>query len=329
MRRGLSGLSGILAIDKPAGMTSHDVVNRVRSIMQERRVGHAGTLDPMATGVLLVCVGPATRLSNYIMGHDKVYCARIMFGAATDTDDAQGRIIATGSIPDEVFDPLFAAGFVASLKGEHEQVPPQYSAIKRAGNVAYKVAREGGTLDLGSRLCTVFDATLTEMEIEGPPSWSIRVTVSKGTYIRSLARDIGEALDTHAHLGALRRERSGPIDLESTITLEMLEAVDHNSDDGFEWPFIDPVRAIDLDSVCIDENTARMVSDGKALDIRQMGESLSGRFRSDDQACFIMQDGHLVALTYDHTLVALYRFKKARNSFVPEVVIPKGVSGVC
>ena len=124
VKRGLSGLSLVVGVNEPAGMSSHDVVNRCRSIFGERRVGHTGTLDPMATGVLPICVGPATRLGAYLTGHDKRYRVSIAFGAGTDTDDAAGTVVRTGEVPDRVLDPEFAAAFVASLVGRRKQMPP-------------------------------------------------------------------------------------------------------------------------------------------------------------------------------------------------------------
>ena len=135
-KRGTTDLSLMVAVDKPSGMTSHDVVNRVRRIFGERRVGHTGTLDPLASGVLPVCIGPATRLDNYLVGHAKSYVVSVIFGAATDTDDAEGEVIRTGDVPEEVFDPFFATTFVAGLVGKSKQLPPVYSAIKVAGTKA-------------------------------------------------------------------------------------------------------------------------------------------------------------------------------------------------
>ncbi len=239
-RRGATELSGILAIDKPQGMTSHDVVNRVRRITGERRVGHAGTLDPMATGVLIVLVGPATRLAPYLTSAEKTYDARILFGAETDTDDADGRITLTAPVPDEVCDPFAASGMVASLVGTHEQVPPAFSAIKRGGVTAYEAARKGEALELEPRTIEVKAARLLGVEVE-PPSWDVEFAVSKGTYIRALARDLGRACESAAHLGALRRTRSGAVGLAETHTLEELEAAG-----DVTALFADPTTALGL-----------------------------------------------------------------------------------
>ena len=176
-------------------MTSHDVVNRVRRITGERRVGHAGTLDPMATGVLVVLVGPATRLAPYLTSAEKTYEARIAFGAETDTDDAEGRVTLTAAVPDEVCDPFAAAAMVASLVGVHEQIPPAYSAIKRGGVVAYEAARKGEALELEPRTVEVASAELLGVQVD-PPAWDVAFAVSKGTYIRALARDLGRAVES-------------------------------------------------------------------------------------------------------------------------------------
>ncbi len=207
-RRGATGLSGILLVDKPEGMTSHDVVAIVRRATGEGRVGHAGTLDPAATGLLVVLVGPATRLEPYLSSATKSYEATIAFGAATDTDDADGAVIATSPVPTEVGDPVYARALLARLLGDSEQMPPTYSAIKTAGEVAHRVARAGGEVVVRPRAIRVDEARLLDVDPE-TESWRVAFTVSKGTYIRALARDVGLAADTHAHLSGLTRTNSG------------------------------------------------------------------------------------------------------------------------
>jgi tRNA pseudouridine55 synthase len=302
-RRGATELSGILAIDKPQGMTSHDVVNRVRRITGERRVGHAGTLDPMATGVLIVLVGPATRLAPYLTSAEKTYDARILFGTETDTDDAEGRITRTARVPDEVCDPFAAAGMVASLVGVHEQVPPAFSAIKRGGVTAYEAARKGEALELEPRTIEVKAARLVGVEIE-PPSWDVEFAVSKGTYIRALARDIGRAVESAAHLGTLKRTRSGCIGIADTHTLEELESAPH-----LPSLFTEPVGALGLPVLAVDDSGASSVGNGRSLDVGIEG----------------IADGAPVAITHDGWLIAVYA------AFVgtakPLAVIPGGVSG--
>ena len=150
MKRGSSGLSLVVGIDKPAGVTSHDVVNRVRRIFEEKRVGHAGTLDPLASGVLPVLVGPATRLSDHLMGHDKAYQVRIAFGQGTTTDDAEGEVIRCHATPSNLLDKDFARKFLKSIIGPQNQLPPSYSAIKVNGKKAYKEARAGNIIDINT-----------------------------------------------------------------------------------------------------------------------------------------------------------------------------------
>ena len=301
--RGTTDLSGILLVDKPAGVTSHDVVNRVRRACGERRVGHAGTLDPMATGVLVVLVGPATRLAPYLTAAEKSYSARILFGAQTDTDDADGRVILTAPVPDEIGDPFFASGMVASLVGTHDQVPPAYCAIKRGGKVAYEVARKGESLELPARTVEVLVARLTGVELE-PPAWDVELVVSKGTYIRALARDLGQALDTAAYLGTLCRTRSGALNLEQTASLEDIEAaVDVAA------LFVDPLAALDLPVASVSEAGASAVACGNQLGALELADA---------------PDGPL-SVARDGVLLAVYERKGATARAL--AVIPGGVSG--
>ncbi|NTU70387.1 MAG: tRNA pseudouridine(55) synthase TruB [Coriobacteriia bacterium] len=307
-RRGDSGLSGVLAIDKPQGMTSHDVVNRVRRIMGERRVGHAGTLDPMASGVLVVLVGPATRLAPYLTAAHKAYEARIDFGAETDTDDADGRVTATAPIPHEASDPFAAAAFVASLVGTHEQVPPAYSAIKRDGVTAYTAARKGEAIELEARTIEVAEARLIAVETQ-PPSWTVEFGVSKGTYIRALARDIGRALASAAHLGALRRTRSGAIDVSQTLTLEALGELAAPAE-----AFVDPLAALGVPAVDVSAETAQAIAHGKSLALDALADAGPQRRESP------------IALTREGRLLALYA--AGDDVARPLVVLPNGVGGV-
>jgi len=218
-KRGATDLSGIIAVDKPRNMTSHDVVDAIRRITGEGRVGHTGTLDPMATGLLLVCIGPATRLSDLITSHDKGYQARIVFGSATDTDDADGAVIATAPLPENLADTQFALQILEAFTGAQKQVPPQFAAIKKGGDVAYKAARKGQAVDLEPREVTVHALDLIEAVHD---HWDIKASVSKGTYIRSLARDIGETVGSRAHLAQLRRIHCGKVSIEQAHTLDEL-----------------------------------------------------------------------------------------------------------
>jgi tRNA pseudouridine55 synthase len=208
---------GILNLDKPRGPTSHDIVNRVRALTSIRRVGHAGTLDPMASGVLLVCIGRATRVSEYLMAGQKTYRARVRLGTTTDTYDAEGEIVKTSDPSKTSRREIETA--LERFCGTIEQVPPMYSAIKHKGQPLHKLAREGIEIERKPRKVDIFRAELTTWE---PPEFTIEVACSPGTYIRSLAHDLGQALGCGAHLTELVRQASGTFLLDDAITLETL-----------------------------------------------------------------------------------------------------------
>ena len=214
---------GLIVVDKPGGMTSHDVVARIRRLARTRRVGHGGTLDPMATGVLVIGVGRATRLLTYVIGADKSYTATIRLGQATVTDDAEGDVITTtpaGTVTDEAIRAALAA-----LTGEIDQVPSAVSAIKIDGQRAYKRVREGETVDLPARRVTVSRLDVLAIRREQPDVVDVDVDVacSTGTYIRAIARDAGLALRVGGHLTALRRTAVGGFTLAESATLDDLE----------------------------------------------------------------------------------------------------------
>jgi tRNA pseudouridine55 synthase len=210
--------SGILLVDKPQGVTSHDVVARARRLLGTRKVGHAGTLDPMATGLLLLGVDSATRLLTYLVGLDKEYLATIRLGVATDTDDAEGEVVATTDAS-RVSDAAVAAG-IRALTGEIEQVPSTFSAIKVDGRRAYDRARAGEAVELAARNVTIHDFELLASRREGAVvDLDVRVACSSGTYIRALARDLGAGLGVGGHLTALRRTRVGPFGVADAVQL--------------------------------------------------------------------------------------------------------------
>jgi tRNA pseudouridine55 synthase len=222
--------SGLILIDKPAGITSHDVVARVRKAAGTRKVGHAGTLDPMATGLLILGINSSTRLLTYIVGADKEYLATIRLGAASTTDDAEGELLAPASQEalDAVTAEAIAAG-IAELTGEIEQVPSSVSAIKVDGKRAYARVRAGEKVELKPRAVTVSEFELLETRREpGAIDLEVRVVCSSGTYIRSLARDLGAGLGVGAgiggHLTALRRTRVGAYDVRDAYDLATLDA---------------------------------------------------------------------------------------------------------
>jgi tRNA pseudouridine55 synthase len=213
--------SGLIIVDKPGGMTSHDVVARIRKLAGTRRVGHAGTLDPMATGVLVVGVEKATRLLGYLTLTEKEYVATIRLGQSTTTDDAEGEPTGGTSASDVSREALDAG--IARLTGEIMQVPPGVSAIKVDGERAYKLTRAGAAPELAARPVTVYEFTVTDVRPAGGfLDVDATIRCSSGTYIRALARDLGTALGTGGHLTALRRTAVGPYRLEQARTLEDL-----------------------------------------------------------------------------------------------------------
>jgi tRNA pseudouridine55 synthase len=216
--------SGLVIVDKPGGVTSHDVVARVRRLAGTRKVGHAGTLDPMATGVLVVGVEKATRLLGYLTLTEKEYAATIRLGESTSTDDAEGEITGGASAADVSAETLSTA--VTGLTGEIEQVPPAVSAVKVDGQRAYRLTRAGAAPELAARPVTVYEFTVTGTTSVpgGTGLLDVDATVrcSSGTYIRALARDLGAALGTGGHLTRLRRTRVGGYRVEDARTLEQL-----------------------------------------------------------------------------------------------------------
>lgn len=228
--------AGVLCIDKPAGITSHDVVAAVRRLARMKRVGHAGTLDPLATGVLLVCLGRATRISDYLQAGEKHYRTVMRLGAATTTYDAEGEITDTAELP-----PLSAANIAAVLQdfvGEIEQVPPMYSAIKQGGVPLHKLARAGKEVVRPARKITIHEIVLEAWE---PPHATLRVRCGSGTYIRSLVHDVGIKLGTFAHVRRLRRLASGDWRVEDAVPLATLQEA------GADWQrFLTPLSQINL-----------------------------------------------------------------------------------
>ncbi len=219
----MTAASGLIIVDKPAGPTSHDVVARIRRLAGTRRVGHAGTLDPMATGVLVVGVEKATRLLGHLALTEKDYAATIRLGQATDSGDADGEIISSWPATGVSAESLTAA--LAALTGEIQQVPPGISAIKIAGKRAYQLTREGKPPQLAARTVTIRALSLRAVRPLGDLlDADIEVTCSSGTYIRAIARDLGAALGTGGHLTALRRTRVGPYTVAMARSLDELAA---------------------------------------------------------------------------------------------------------
>lgn len=279
-RRGSQdGPTGLCIVDKPSGWTSHDVVAKSRKLLGTRRVGHAGTLDPMATGVLVLGVGRATRLLTFITGVGKVYEARITFGTETDSLDADGQVTATHDMAELSPDAVVAAA--AMLTGPILQIPPMVSAIQVDGRRLHELAREGIEVERAPRPVTVarFDVTPTE----DPLVWDAVVECSSGTYVRSLAADLGTALGGGAHLSALRRTAVGPFTLDEAQPLgEELSLM----------PALEGVRH--LGAAVVDDRLAGFVRNGRVLDADELGVTGDGPWSISDTS------GELLAVYQAH-----------------------------
>jgi tRNA pseudouridine55 synthase len=270
-------VSGVLVVDKPIGLTSHDVVQVIRRGTGIRRAGHTGTLDPRASGVLVILIGPAVRLSEYVSASDKRYQATIRLGSSTDTYDSEGTITSSASVDDITED--YFNEVLQRFVGEIEQVPPPYSAVKVQGRKAYDMAREGEEFELIPRIINVYSLEILEWAL---PEVVIDVYCSSGTYVRSLANDLGKQLGTGAHLVGLRRTKSGRFTLRDAVPLRRLqEAFDAGNWYRFlipaaeamaDWPMVE----LDADQVELVRHGHRVPADpemkGLARGVSQQGD---------------------------------------------------------
>ena len=318
-------MDGLLIIDKPAGITSHDVVARVRHILHERRVGHTGTLDPFATGVLAILVGRATRLAQFLSGVEKEYEAVIRLGYATDTGDVTGKRIdnsefahrpdasgGTDSSRPWTREQLQAA--LESLRGEMDQVPPMYSAKKQDGRKLYELARRGEEVERKPvRVCIYkFEAIkptgeLLKDNLDGTFDFEVRVTCSSGTYVRTLAEDFGKRLGVGAHLAELRRTRVADFSVNQAQTLEQLKV--HFAEEALGQILLPPDSALArLPSVDLSADDVRRVRNGMSVKVSQAEWSDGEHVRMRDEK------GNLIAVA---------AFKAAEGLLHPSVVIAR------
>jgi tRNA pseudouridine55 synthase len=299
---------GILIIDKPLGMTSHDVVGRVRKLLGTRKVGHAGKLDPEASGVLVVCVGDATRLLEYLTANHKAYEALVAFGASTDTDDASGRVLNQQSAAALTESAVQEA--LPAFTGDIVQQVPIFSAVHIDGERAYDMARRGEMFEAPSRIVHIHELTLCSFEPGDTALAKLSVECSKGTYIRSLARDLGRHIGIPAHLAALRRTSSGAFHIESAISLETLGGL------------ADPSRALlpmeigvqDLPRVRVDEREQQRLAVGQTIPLTTA--AMSRDAETGAIAAAMTTDGQLVA-------VGTVTVADGVNSFIPRKVFWK------
>jgi tRNA pseudouridine55 synthase len=284
-------MDGVLALDKPAGMTSHDVVDVVRKTLGTRKVGHGGTLDPDATGVLVVGVGKATRLLSYAQEAPKRYAARIRFGSVTSTQDASGEVLETHPVDvgrDEVFTEL------KRFVGPIEQIPPMVSAVKIGGQRLHEMARRGEEIERPPRAVTIYELNPTAFDVGETVELEMDVSCSSGTYIRTLAHDIGRSLGCGAHLRTLRRTEAGGFTLADTIDLDSIR-------EDRLLPLASVVAHMPRTEV--DEDDAALVRDGRWLIADDLNE--------DDLTAVLLGD----------ELLAIYRRRGRR--LVAERVVPR------
>ncbi|MDO4841794.1 MAG: tRNA pseudouridine(55) synthase TruB [Phoenicibacter congonensis] len=395
-KRGASGISCLIGVNKPKNYTSHDVVNRCRRAFGERRVGHGGTLDPFATGVLPVMVGPATRLAQYFETCKKEYVAEICFGMATSTDDLTGEVVESCDVPEKLGDENYAREVLASFIGEQKQLPPQYSAIKVNGVRAYSLARKGKDVELAARDIVVYEAELlaikpceiqgnqiagvSEFALEGAsnptesdsfmpgdkssietiPSansgedsaalnacqnlaWEVRFVVGSGTYIRSLARDIGEGVQCCAHLSSLKRTFVGGITLDSSTNMEELEAEIERkqsyADEQGQEPscapnalllpacakVLDPCKVLPYKTYLATEDDMRLIANGGAIpcDETRVFECIDGDLAPTNER---LTHGELLFIVQPEKVLGIYSWSEEAQLLKAYTIFSTGVT---
>ena len=253
-------MNGVLVVDKPKGITSFDVVREVRRAVGVKKVGHTGTLDPMATGVLPICIGDATKIAQFITEATKAYDATVKLGSTTDTLDAEGKVVSSMPVPPLTRE-LIEAAF-AKFRGTFAQVPPMYSAVKIGGKRLYELARAGEEVERAARQVTVFELTLRDFSAD---EIQLSVTCSKGFFVRTLAAELGLALGSGAHLCALRRTHSGPFALAQAIALAEVVAQGAAVAESRLVGLNDSLK--DLPSLCVTEAEAGRVRHGGLVEV--------------------------------------------------------------
>jgi len=305
-------MDGALVIDKPPGLTSHDVVVRARRILRERRVGHTGTLDPFATGVLIVLLGRATRLAQFLSGVDKEYEAIIRLGYSTDTGDRTGNPIPGPTVKPDAWTETEIEAALQSLRGDIEQVPPMYSAKKVDGRKLYELARRGETIERPSIHVRIYEfaairpgGQLIKDNLDGTFDLHTRVSCSSGTYVRTLAEDFGKRLYVGAHLAELRRTRVGDFSIDQAITLDDLKI--HFGEESIGAVLVPPGAALSqLPFVHLTPEDVSRANHGREVKVADSNWSDGENVR--------MCDG-------DNELVAVGRYDANTNSLHPRVVL--------
>jgi tRNA pseudouridine55 synthase len=235
----LTPFDGILLVDKPAGLTSHDVVDRIRRHFGFKKVGHCGTLDPAATGLLIIVLERATKLQDRLMSADKTYEGVMLLGIATDSQDADGEVVAEKPVPPLTADDLEQV--LVKFRGDIQQIPPMVSAIKHKGQPLYKLARKGQTVEREPRNVHIYDLRVLKLDL---PRIEFRVACTKGTYVRTLCHDIGEVIGCGAHLAGLRRTRSGDLDVKDAKPLADLLQLNRSQLQPFVIPILKLIKVV-------------------------------------------------------------------------------------
>ena len=286
-------INGVLLLDKPLGFSSNQALQKVKWLFQAAKAGHTGTLDPLATGLLPICLGEATKFAQYVTDADKTYIATVKFGATTTTGDAEGEVIATRDVR---FTRAQLESACQSFLGEISQVPPMYSALKFEGKALYEYAREGVDIERQSRLVTISDITIIQFDVDVA---EITVKCSKGTYIRTLAEDIGKALGSGAHLIGLRRIETAGYELADAITIEQLEQkIKDTPAEAFESLLLPIDSAIvHLPALTLNDDAAHYLMQGQAVWVS--GKIPNGEMRLFDENSrflglgFLQEDGKI------------------------------------
>lgn len=301
-------MNGVINIYKIKGFTSHDVVAKLRGIMKQKKIGHTGTLDPDATGVLPVCLGNATKLCDMLTEKEKEYIAKVQLGVTTDTQDMTGTVLSSKEVmvsEEEVREAL------SSFIGLYEQVPPMYSALKVNGKKLYELAREGKEVERKARPVTIHEIEVLEMNL---PTLSIRVKCSKGTYIRTLCHDLGEKLGCGAAMAELERTKSGQFSLETAITLEELEEKLKCAGEKREEVLQELVIPVDkmfseLQELRLLPEWERLIENGNSFEEKNLKREfhIGNRMDKSQYRVYIGQD----------TFMGVYEFRKGEKKFTP------------
>ena len=304
-------MDGILNINKPQGKTSFSIVARVKQLSGERRVGHAGTLDPAATGVLPICLGQGTRVTEFLMEATKTYLAQIELGVATDTYDATGKITQRGDSSGISQEQLEAA--LTSFRGLISQIPPMYSAVKYHGQRLYQLARAGVNVDRKSRPTKIYHLELIDWQ---PPVATVEVECGKGTYIRSLAHDLGQSLGCGANLKSLIRLRYGLFDIRNAISMLQLEDAFRY---GYWQHFVYPIDVVLLywAAVVVNDDTSQAIKNGQPWILK--GDNGSEENYPDSPAW----SSYCRVYTVDGYFLGVLRLSPGRGQGQPEKVFPK------